>query len=407
MTMPARTECPGVTSVADLKTAAKARIDTAREELIEISRRIHAKPELAWAEAQAADWLTALLARSGFAVEKATCGIPTAFAARAGSGPLHFAICAEYDALPGIGHACGHNLIAASAVGAGIGAAAVADDLGLTVTVLGTPAEETGDAGGKILLLERGAFRGLHAAMMVHPAPVDVVEPPIIAASQFNVRYAGQAAHAAAAPEQGINAADALVVAQTAIGLLRQQMRPSDRVYGIVTKGGDAANVIPAATQGSYFLRATTLDELEQLRHRVLCCFEAGALATGATLEVTGGIKPYAEMRHDHEIAAAYRANAEALGRRFPEIPLEILRKFAGSTDMGNVSRAVPSIHPFIGIASWPAANHQPEFAAYCVTPAAEKALLDAAVAMAWTAIDLATDKKLRDRLLANEQPVG
>lgn len=379
-----------------------------RGRLVETSRRIHAHPEIGWEEEQAAGWLTELLADAGFNVERGACGLPTAFIARAGSGSLHVAICAEYDALPGVDHACGHNLIAASSAGAGIGAAAAADSLGLTVIVIGTPAEERGDAGGKILLLERGAFAGVHAAMMVHPAPIDVVEPPIIAVSQFLVRYAGKAAHALAFPEQGINAADALVVAQTAIGLLRQQIRSTDKVYGIVTNGGDAPNIIPGHTEASYFVRAPTLGEVEQLRDRVLHCFEAGALATGAELEVIGGRKPYAEMHHDHAIAAAYRANAEALGRTFPDLPdesLDLLRKFAASTDMGNVSIAIPSIHPYIGIESWPAMNHQPEFAAHCVTPAAEKALFDAAVAMSWTVIDLARDPVLRARLLGCAAP--
>jgi amidohydrolase len=386
--------------VANAKARAKARIGATRDQLIDLSRRIHAHPELGWEEHQASSWLTAVLGESGFAVERGACGLPTAFVARAGSGPLHVGICAEYDALPGIGHACGHNLIAASSLGAAIGTAAIADDVGLTVTVLGTPAEEKGDAGGKILMLERGAFAGIHAAMMVHPAPIDVVEPPIIAAGQFDVRYTGKAAHASASPEQGINAADALVIAHTAIGLLRQQLRPTDRVHGIVTRGGDVPNVIPAHTEASYFVRASTLDEVNELRTRVLRCFEAGALATGATLEVIGGTKPYAELHHDHAIAALYRANAEALGRKFPDLPIELLRKFAGSTDMGNVSRVIPAIHPFISIGSWPATNHQPEFTACCVTPAAEQAFIDAAIAMSWTAVDVACDQAVRASLL-------
>src|SRR5205814_4892297 len=182
-------------------------------------------PETAFEEYRACAWVAEELADAGFAIERGICDLPTAFRARAGSGPLNIAICAEYDSLPGIGHACGHNVIAAMAVGAGLAAAKVADDLGFTVTVIGTPAEEGG--GGKILLLERGAFAGVHAAMMVHPAPVDVVEPVTLAWWDFEVRYTGKSAHASAFPELGINAADALTVAQTAIGLLRQHIRQS------------------------------------------------------------------------------------------------------------------------------------------------------------------------------------
>ena len=385
----------------DAKAGARERFDAARDSLIALSHRIHAHPELGFEEERAAAWLSEALSNAGFAVETGICALPTAFVARAGTGPLHIAICAEYDCLPGIGHACGHNIIAAMAVGAGIAAAQVADEVGLTVSVIGTPAEETGDAGGKVLLLERGAFTGVHAAMMVHPAPFDVVEMPIIAASMFEVRYTGKEAHASAFPELGVNAADALTVAQTAIGLLRQHIRPTDRIHGIVTKGGDAPNIVPAHTAAKYIVRAKTLGDLDEIRAKVLRCFEAGALATGAKLEVLGGQKPYAEMRHDPDIAAAYQRNAEALGRG-SRTQASSFQRAAGSTDMGNVSLALPSIHPAISINSLPAVNHQPEFTAHCVTEAADKALIDGSLAMAWTAIDLATDPRVRSRLLGN-----
>src|SRR5712691_8077072 len=214
------------------KDGAREELTRWRERLVALSHRIHANPELAFEEERAARWTAEALSEAGFAVDSGICDLPTAFVARTGSGPLHLAICAEYDCLPAIGHACGHNIIAAAAVGAGIAAARVADDVGLTISVIGTPAEEVGDAGGKILLLERGAFAGIHAAMMVHPAPADVVEFPIIAASMFEVRYTGKEAHASAFPELGINAADALTIAQTAIGLLRQHIRQTDRIHG-------------------------------------------------------------------------------------------------------------------------------------------------------------------------------
>jgi len=381
----------------DAKAGAREQFDAVRNQMIALSHRIHAHPELGFAEERASTWLSETLANSGFTVETGICGLPTAFIARAGSGPLHIGICAEYDCLPGIGHACGHNIIAAMAVGAGIAAARVADDVGLTISVIGTPAEEGG--GGKILLLERGAFAGMHAAMMVHPAPLDVVEFPIIAATHFQVRYTGKEAHASAFPEVGINAADALTVAQTAIGLLRQHIRSTDRIHGIITRGGDAPNIIPAHTAAEYIVRAETLGDLDDIRAKVFRCFEAGALATGAKLEITGGQRPYAEMRHDTDMAAVYRRNAETLGRQFPPVT-PALQRAAGSTDMGNISLALPAIHPAIGINSLPAVNHQPEFTAHCVTEAADKAVIDGGLAMAWTAIDLATETKVRSRLL-------
>jgi amidohydrolase len=374
----------------DTKTAARERFDSARDSLIELSHRIHAHPELGFEEEKSSAWLCESLADAGFAVEKGICDLPTAFRARIGSGPLHVAICAEYDSLPGIGHACGHNIIAASAVGAALAAAKVADEVGLTISVIGTPAEEVGNASGKILLLERGAFDGIHAAMMVHPAPFDMLRAKIIAASMFEVNYTGKESHASAFPELGINAADALTVAQTAIGLLRQHIRSTDRIHGIVTHGGDAPNVVPAHTSAKYIIRSETLDQLTELRPKVHRCFEAGALATGARVAITGGDKPYAEMRHDNAMAMFYRHNSEALGRPFPNLG-EWETRPTGSTDMGNVSLAVPSIHPMIGINSLPAVNHQPEFTAHCITPDADKAMIDGALAMAWTCIDLAT----------------
>src|SRR5947209_14871629 len=211
----------------DAKAGARERLATVRDDLVALSHRIHAHPEFGFEEERASTWLAETLDAAGFKVTRGVCERPPAFVAQAGSGPLCIAICAEYDCLPGIGHACGHNVIAAMAAGAGIAAARVADDVGLTVRVIGTPAEEGG--GGKILLLERGAFTGVHAAMMVHPAPIDIADPKMLAWSQFDVHYHGKEAHASAFPELGINALDALTIAQTSIGLLRQHMRPTDR----------------------------------------------------------------------------------------------------------------------------------------------------------------------------------
>lgn len=384
----------------DVKTETKHRLDAVHPQLNALSHRIHGHPELGFEEEKACEWLSDLLSDGGFTVQTGFCELDTAFMATAGNGPLHVAICAEYDALPGIGHACGHNIIAAMSAGAGLALAKVADDVGLTVHVVGTPAEEVGDGGGKILLLERGGFAGVHAAMMVHPTPFDAIDPNLIACSSLDVTYTGKAAHASMHPELGVNAADALTIAQISIGLLRQHILPTERVHGIVTKGGDAANIVPAHTTARYLVRATDLEALAAIQQKVERCFEAGALATGATLGIVGGARPYAEVHHDLDISRVYQSNAEAVGRTWHTFH----RSPSASTDMGNVSLRIPSIHPAIGIDSLPAVNHQPEFTAHCVTEAADRALRDGALAMAWTCIDLAAADDLRARLMAERR---
>lgn len=381
------------------KPAAQESVKARWDDLVSLSERIHATPELGFEEEKASTWVSELLDANGFQVEHGVYGMPTALVARAGSGPLHIALCAEYDSLPGMGHACGHNLISAMSVGAAIAAARLADDVGITVTVFGTPAEEVGDSGGKIQMLEQDAFVGMHAAMMVHPAPFDAVQPRIIASSMFEVEYIGKPAHAAAFPEEGINALDAMTIAQTAIGLIRQHICPTDHVHGICTHGGDAPNIIPARTRARYMIRSDKLEELQRLRDKVHRCFHAGAVGTGCKVEFIGGTKPYADMVHDLQLGSLYERNAMELGRDFTHA-LPMMKKFAASTDMGNVSQVLPSIHPLISIDSLPATNHQPEFAAHCVTPSAQKALYDGAIAMAWTIVDMATNADVRNRLL-------
>ncbi|WP_232667811.1 M20 family metallopeptidase [Pseudonocardia sp. TRM90224] len=371
-----------------LKEAARTRVHRHAEQLVDLARRLHADPEIGWEEHRAAATVPELLDRAGFAVTPQYLGLETAFHASFGTGPTRIALCAEYDALPGLGHACGHNLIAAGSVGAALGIAAIADEIGVTVEVYGTPAEEGG--GGKIELLERGAFAGVDLAMMVHPAPVDVAEARPFAVSHSHVSYRGRAAHAAAYPEAGVNAADAFTVAQVAIGLLRQHLPAGVRVHGIVTRGGEAPNAVPEHTAGRWYVRAETLAELAEVEPRVWRCFEAGAVATGCELAIEPESKPYAEFRADEHALAAYRANAVALGRTFAEGGLAA-RMNRASTDMGNVSQVVPAIHPYIGIGSLPATNHQREFAAHCVGDLADRAMLDGATALAWTAVDRAS----------------
>ncbi|MGA5817512.1 amidohydrolase [Kitasatospora sp. NPDC094028] len=365
------------------KQAVRARVHAHREDLLTLSRRIHAHPETAFEEHRAAAWCAELLRAHGFAVTAPAYGLATAFDARIGSGPRTVALVCEYDALPGLGHACGHNLIAAAGIGAAIGLAPDADRLGLTVRVVGAPAEERG--AGKALLLDAGAFAGVDAAMMVHPCPVEVADFRSFALGTLSVRYTGRAAHPSLNPHEGRNAADALTVAQVALGLLRQQLPPHWRVHGITTAAGTAPNVIPDSASAEYEIRASAAEDLAELRARVEDCFRAGALATGCEVTLDRPEPDYLDMRSDPGLLALWRANAAALGR--PE-PVE--RAPFACTDMGNVSHAVPAIHPVLDISGGACAPHEAAFAEAALGARAERALLDGAVGMAWTAVDLA-----------------
>ncbi len=380
------------------RDAARGAIEAAATQLVELSHYVHAHPEMGYEEFESAEAVARAAAVAGFRVERAIAGLPTAFRATAGSGDLHIVFCAEYDALPDVGHACGHNIIAAASLGAAIGLAAVADEIGVTVTLLGTPSEEGG--GGKIDLINAGYFDDAHAAMMVHPWPNERLEATCLAVDHFDVIFEGKEAHASAAPWEGVNALDALTITQVAVGLLRQQLRPGDQVHAIIAEGGVAANIIPRRAVGRYMARSLTTERLAQLRDRLAGCFEAGARATGATLSVRELGSTFTHMVSDPDLLAHYRGAAEALGRSFA-LDDEGAARPTISTDMANVSLVVPSIHPLLAIPTHGAVNHQPEFTAACVTPDADRAVLDGALALAHTAIGVATDAALRERLLA------
>ncbi|WP_326673811.1 amidohydrolase [Streptomyces sp. NBC_01257] len=383
-----------------LRATVRDRAHAWRERLVELSHRLHADPETAFEEHRSAEAVAALAESAGFSVERRAGSLPTAFTATLGTGELVIALCAEYDALPGLGHACGHNVNGTAALGAAIALGAVADELGITVKLIGTPAEE--DAGGKVLLIEAGVFDDVAAAMMVHAAPSDSVGGSSLAISGWDVVYTGRAAHAAAAPWEGVNALDALTVAQTAIGLLRQQLPGSTVVSGIITDGGSAANVIPDRAAAHFEMRAPTLERLRAVQARVRACFEAGALATGASVTIEPRGNEFADLRQDPAMSEIYASAVTALGRTLDEEP-----GLGGSTDMGNVSHVVPAIHPMIGYDTGGAHQHTVEFAAAGTTPAADLAILDGAVAMAWTAVELATDPQQRRRLLARSRPAA
>ena len=384
---------PTVTASSSVEDAVVQR----RGDLLELSHSIHAEPELAFCEHRSAAKIRALLAERGFEIADAPGGLATAFRASYGSGPLVVGVCAEYDALPELGHACGHNIIAASAVGAALALAEVADELGLTVVLLGTPAEESG--GGKVLLLRAGAFDGIAVTVMAHPGPVDIAASRSLALSEVAVRYHGRESHAAVAPHLGINAGDAVTVAQVAIGLLRQQLAPGQMVHGIVTDGGSAPNVIPARAEMRYTMRATESAALGALEDRVGDCFLAGALATGCDYEVTETEPSYRELNPDAWLADVFRAEMLRLGRK--PVPAELEGSLPmGSTDMGNVTQVMPGIHPVVGVDAEGASVHQPGFARAAAGPSGDKAVCEGAIMLARTVVALAESAAERDRVL-------
>lgn len=367
-------------------------------DLVGLSHAIHHEPELAFEEHRSCAKTQALVAERGFEITAPAGGLATAFRADFGSGPLVIGVCAEYDALPGIGHACGHNIIAASAVGTALALAEVAEQLGLTVALIGTPAEEFG--GGKILLLDAGVFDDVAAAVMLHPGPSNIAAARSLTLTAVGVEYRGREAHASAAPYQGVNAADAATVTQVAVGLLRQQLAPGQQVHGIVTDGGQAANIIPGRTELRYTMRATEASSLAELQGRVGDCFLAGAVATGCDYNVEQLEPTYDALKSDRWLADTVRAEMTRLGRTPMEEELEAAHPL-GSTDMGNITQVMPGIHPIVGVDADGASLHQPAFAAAAAGPSADRAVVEGAIMLARTVVHLAESKDERDRVLA------
>jgi amidohydrolase len=381
-----------------LKKEACEAVDRMAPALLRISRRIHARPELAFEEREAQALLVDALRGAGLPVEAGAYGLDTAFAAEFGSGVACVALLAEYDALPEIGHACGHNLIATAGVGAALALAQLAGRLPGRVRVLGTPAEERGC--GKELMARCGALDGVDAAMMIHPASVNLVTMPCVCLAELDVSYRGEAAHAAAMPERGINALDALVIAYQGIAALRQHIRSSERIHGIITEGGRAPNIVPERAAGRFYVRAASQAELAPLKRRVEGCFRAGAEATGAELDLRWGDADYLDIRFNEPLADSFQRNAESLGRVF--FPIDKLpASLQGSTDMGNVSQRVPSIHPMLAAAPVHCTIHNAEFARWAGSDLGDAAAIDGAKALAMTALDFLTDASLRERARA------
>jgi amidohydrolase len=372
-----------------LKTAILNDIDFRFPQLKTLSHNLHENPETAMTEYKAAAWLKAILGENGFRVETGIYDLPTAFRAVYGKGKPGIGILAEYDALPKVGHACGHNLIATTSVAAGIASKLAVEKCGGSIIVYGTPGEE-GDA-GKALMAERGAFKDIDVAMICHPGGGNAVVEGALACQTLKVEFIGKAAHAAFNPESGINALEAMILSFNAVNALRQHIRPTARIHGIITHGGDAANIVPEHTSATFYVRAADDDYLDILKEKVVNCFKAGAIATGATLKHDWEGVRYAAMRNNFTMAKIFQKNMETLGI---VIPLGSEEGSFGSTDVGNVSAIVPSIQPYVSIAPDEVSIHSPDFEKITGTEPALRVMLEAAKAMAFTVADLLADTK-------------
>jgi amidohydrolase len=367
-----------------LKLKAKDSVESQRQQLIQLSLNIHDNPELGFKEQKASAWLVGYLEDNGFHVERGITGLPTAFRATYGQGSPRVGLIAEYDALPEMGHGCGHNIIGAAAVAAGVASKHIIDQLGGGVVVLGTPGEE--GFGGKIDMVKAGAFKGIDVAMIVHPDTRNMPTEDALAACTLEVDFFGRPAHAAAQPHKGINALDAMILAFTSINSLRQHIRGDARIHGIITDGGEAPNIVPAHSAAVFLVRALDDDYLAELKDKVLKCFTGASVATGARLEYRWRDRTYAPMKNNMTLAGLFKQNLESLGR---DVEAFDPRFGLGSTDMGNVSQVVPSIHGMIAIAPPGVLLHTPEFAAAAASEAGHQGLLDAAKGMAMTVADI------------------
>ena len=370
--------------IENLKLKAKDGVELQRQQLIQLSLNIHDNPELGFKEEKASAWLTGYLEDNEFHVERGIAGVATAFQATYGQGSPRIALLAEYDALPKIGHGCGHNIIAASAVGAAVGSKPIIDRLGGSIVVLGTPGEEV--FGGKIDMVQAGVFKEIDVAMIVHPGVRNVVTMQALACTGVEAEFFGQPAHASAEPHKGVNALEAIILAFTSINSLRQHIKEEARIHGIITDGGEAPNIVPAHSAAEFYVRAPDNEYLDELKSKVSNCFIGASTASGARLEYHWDDIAFDSMKNNETLAELFKQNLESLGRHVeafnPEFGL-------GSTDMGNVSQVVPSIHPTIAIASPEVLIHTPEFAAAGASEAGHEGLIDAAKALAMTVADI------------------
>jgi len=380
--------------VTEAKASVDREIERITDLLLEVSHDIHAHPELGYEEHHAHEALCVAAEKSGAPVEieRGAYGLDTAFSMAAGGHGPSVAVVCEYDALPGIGHACGHNVIGSAGLGAGLATAALAEQLGGRLRILGTPAEEGG--GGKIAMIANGALEGIDAALMVHPAGEDLPAMDTLANAQLQVNYTGAAAHAASAPWEGINALDAAVLGYNAVAALRQHIKPDERIHGVFTDGGDKANIVPQTAGAHWMVRSPTLAGLERLKPRVVACLEGAARAAGCEIELVWVGPVYADVVTNDAMIGAYARNAELVGRplKFGD---DARQRVTGSTDLGNMSHLVPAIHPMIQVSPPEVVIHTPEFERCAGSAPGDAAVIDGARIMAHTVVDLWSDADL------------
>jgi amidohydrolase len=367
------------------------RIDELAAEMIEVSSSIHSRPELGYREVKAAALMESMLKRHGFTVERPLADIPTALRAfrSAGSGKPAIAFIAEYDALPSIGHGCGHNLIAASAFGASVALASSLEKLEGSVWLYGTPAEEYD--GGKIPMLSAGLFDNIDAVMMMHPECIYLVNTMSLALDALQIRFSGKEAHASATPHEGINALDAVILLFNAINALRQQVKPEVRIHGIITKGGTYPNIIPDITEAQIYVRASDRTYLDTVTEKVRNCARGAARATGCRVTIKPFERSMDNLINNSVMAGLLRTNLNETG--IHDIAEEDLEP--GSTDFGNVSHKVPSLYMYAATAPKGSSLHTREFAKLSITPAAHQGMLNSVKAMALTGLDLLKSPEL------------
>ena len=369
------------------KSNFKKSLDEIYNELCDVSAWMYENPELGFEEFKTSKYLVEYINKYASNTIFPTHNLETAFEVTFGDkGPLTV-ICVEYDALPEIGHACGHNIIATAAIGAGLALRNYVNELGIRVKLLGTPAEEGG--GGKIVLLDSGAFEDAACSMMIHPGIENVVNPTFTTIQQYTVEYFGKDAHAAGAPEEGINALDAQIQLFVNASTYRQQMLQTNRMHGVIKEGGFKPNIIPSYTKSEWYLRSLNKDGLEKIESDFYNFVNAAAMATKCEVKISSPDYIYQEINNNQIMYELYQENSKEVGREMI-LQKDAIRPGLGSTDMGNISQAFPSIHPMLGIKADGAVNHQPEYAAATITESGKKAIYDGAYAMGATIIDLA-----------------
>ena len=387
-------------STKSLKEEVQEEIEEIQDVLEGIAKKIYDNPELKFEEYKASRWLSDELEGRGFDVERNLGGLETAFRGSyegASEGPAVGFLC-EYDALPGLGHGCGHNLIAAMGLGAGIGTSAVMDRLPGRIEVIGTPAEEGG--GGKVDLLDQGIFQDLDAAMLVHPSDRVIVGRGSLAIREIKMDFYGESAHASSEPEKGINALDAAISTFNNINALREHVSESARIHGIITDGGQKPNIVPDHAGALFYVRAPDNEYVETLLEKVKDCARGGALAAGADLEFELQGHEYEPMQPNRVLIDLWSENLEQIG-----VEVQEPEGGLGSTDMGNVSQVVPTIHPYVKIVGEGTPHHSKAFAAAADSEEGYDAMLKGAKAMAMTAVDILSNPEKVEEMWGDFSP--